>query len=89
MKKRTKLEVIKNLLEVLKQNKKVKITHLIYKANLSNNSIKPHIESLLKNQFILQEENEGKKMYYITSKGQEFLDEFKKMKIFEDSYGLG
>jgi len=37
----------------------------------------------------LQEENEGKKMYYITSKGQEFLDEFKKMKIFEDSYGLG
>ncbi|MBI3623682.1 hypothetical protein HY212_06420 [Candidatus Pacearchaeota archaeon] len=89
MKKRTKLEVIKDILEVLKQNKKVKITHLIYKANLSNNSIKPHIESLLKNQFVLQEENDGKRAYQITQKGQEFLDEFKKMKIFEDSYGLG
>lgn len=83
------MEVIKDILEVLKQNKKVKITHLIYKANLSNNSIKPHVESLLKNQFIIQEENEGKKEYTLTQKGQEFLNEFRKMKIFEDSYGLG
>ena len=33
MKKRNKLEVIKDILEVLQKNRPVKITHLIYKAN--------------------------------------------------------
>ena len=55
VKKRTKLEVIRDILDILKKHKHVKITHLIYKANLSNNSIKPYLEELLKNNLI--EEN--------------------------------
>ena len=88
MKKRTRLEVLKDLLEVLQKNKQVKITHLIYKANLSNNSIKPYLEYLLKNNMLEQIIVDEKRMFKITLKGNEFLQEFNKIKIFSDSYGL-
>lgn len=88
MKKRTKLEVIKDLLLILRENKKVKITHLIYKANLSNNSIKPYLEDLQKNKLIDQLDEKGRKLFIITKKGYEFLEEFNKIKIFSESYGL-
>ena len=88
MKKRTRLEVIKDLLDVLQKNKQVKITHLIYKANLSNNSIKPYIEYLLKNNLAEQMIIDERRVFKITPKGNEFLLEFNKIKIFSESYGL-
>ncbi len=88
MKKRTRLEVIRDLLDVLQKNKQVKITHLIYRANLSNNSIKPYIEYLLKNSLAEQTIIDEKRMFKITLKGNQFIQEFNKMKIFSESYGL-
>jgi len=67
-KKRTKLEIIKDLLEVLKKGKHAKITHLIYKANLSNNSIKPYLEELINNKLMEAKEEQGKKFFVITKK---------------------
>ncbi len=87
-KKRTKLEVIRDLLKVLQGGRNVKITHLIYKANLSNNSIKPYIENLLKNHMIEEVLEEEKKYYRISEKGIEFLREFEKIKVFSESFGL-
>ena len=87
-KKRNKLEVIKDLLDILKTGRKVKITHLIYKANLSNNSIKPYIADLLDKKLIETKEEKGKKHFKITQKGNEFLEEYNKIKILSESYGL-
>ncbi|MFA5857071.1 MAG: winged helix-turn-helix domain-containing protein [Candidatus Pacearchaeota archaeon] len=86
--KRTRLEVVRDLLEVLQKNRQVKITHLIYKANLSNNSIKPYLEDLLKNKLMEQYSEEDNRYFRLTKKGQEFLQEFNKIKIFSESYGL-
>ena len=86
--KRTRLEVTRDILEILQKNRQVKITHLIYKANLSNNSIKPYMDYLKSNNFIEELDVGGKKFFRITSKGNEFLTEFNKIKIFSDSYGL-
>ena len=87
-KKRTKLEVIKDILEVLRKNKEVKITHLIYRSNLSNNSIKPYLEELLKNGLIQKKDGNGKKSFVILKKGEEFLEEFGKMKLLSEAYGF-
>jgi predicted transcriptional regulator len=87
-KKRTKIEVIRDILNVLKTNREVKITHIIYKANLSNNSIKPYIDNLLKNKLMIEVLEADKRFYKITLKGMEFLSEFEKIKIFSESYGL-
>jgi predicted transcriptional regulator len=87
--KRNRLEVIRDLLVILRENKKVRITHLIYKANLSNNSIKSYLEELIKNGFIVEKVEDKNRFFEITLKGNEFIQEFNKMKIFSESYGLG
>jgi predicted transcriptional regulator len=74
---------------VLREYRKVKITHIIYKSNLSNNSVKPYIKNLSDNKLI-EEVTEGEKRYFVlTQKGLEFLQEFKRMQTFTKSYGLG
>jgi len=88
MKKRTKLEVIKDILEILKGKREVRITHLIYKANLSNNSIKPYISELIEKGLIIIKNNDKNKFFIISKKGLEFLEEFYKIKIFTEAYGL-
>ena len=88
MVKRNRLEVTRDILEILQKNRQVKITHLIYKANLSNNSIKPYMEYLLKNGFMEEVSDKDKRFFKITPKGNEFLIEFSKIKIFSESFGL-
>ena len=87
-KKRTRIEIVKDVLDVLVKNKNVKVTHLIYKANLSNNSLKEILKDLLENQLVEPIINKDKTTYKITKKGIEFLEEYNKMKIFSDAYGL-
>lgn len=70
------------------KGKKVKKTHLIYKANLSNNSIKPYLSGLIKNELVLETQDNGKNFFMISEKGVAFLNEFDKIKIFTDAYGL-
>lgn len=88
VRKRTKLEVIKDILIVLRNEHKVKITHLIYKSNLSSGSIKFYIDELMKNNLVEEVDNSGKKYYQITQKGNKFLEDFNKIMVFSESYGL-
>ncbi|MDO8467384.1 MAG: winged helix-turn-helix domain-containing protein [Nanoarchaeota archaeon] len=87
-KKRTKLDVTKDILEVLKNYREVKITHLIYKSNLSNNSIKPYLKELTENNLVEEVNEKDKKYFKITQKGNAFLNEYSKIRVFADSYGL-
>ena len=81
-KKRNKLEVIRDILLALKRNHRLRITPLIYKSNLSNNVIKVHIENLIKNGLIEEINNSETKYYQITRKGDQFLEDFNKIRIF-------
>jgi len=70
------------------EKRQAKITHLIYKSNLSNNSIKPYLKDLLNNNMIEESVASGKRLFKIKEKGNEFLEEFSKIKIFSESFGL-
>lgn len=87
-KKRTKLEVIRDLLAVLKEHGEVKITHLIYKSNLSYVIIKDYIKELTDNGMMKLNKLDEKSFYTITGRGLQFLKEFEKIKIFSEAYGL-
>lgn len=87
-KKRTKLEVVRDVLAVLKEHRNVKITHLIYKSNLSYIIIKEYIKELTEKGMMKMNEDEGKSFYSITQRGLQFLKEFEKIKIFSEAYGL-
>jgi len=87
-KKRNKLEMIRDMLLIIQKARKIRITPLIYKANLSSNSIKPYINDLLSKGLIEETLIDKTKYFVITPKGNEFIQEFNKIKIFAESYGL-
>ena len=87
-KKRERLEVIKDILEVIRNGRGIKPTRLLYSSNLSPQMFKEYINELLAKGFIKMEENEGKKTFLLTKKGQEFLQEYKMIENFVKNFGL-
>ena len=70
---------------------RIKPTHLLYKANLSYQLLGDYLEEL-KGKELLSEEMTGKrndkKEIVLTDKGYAFIDQYVKMKEFQESFGL-
>ncbi|MFP4524320.1 MAG: winged helix-turn-helix domain-containing protein, partial [Candidatus Woesearchaeota archaeon] len=68
-----------------------KPTHLLYKANLSYQLLNEYLEEL-KGKGLVEEEEVGKKKtkkeILLTEKGYEFLEQYERMKAFQESFGL-
>ena len=89
-KKRTRLEIIKDILLVIKnQNGKIKPTHILYKSNLSYSMMEEYLTELLSKQFIEEKKSAKGKNYAITQKGLKFLEEYNRILDFTSSFGLG
>ena len=88
-KKRERLEVIKDILRVVRESRKIKPTRLLYSSNLSPQMFKDYVNELLKKGFIqMNDEGEGKKTFSITSRGNDFLQEYKLIENFIENFGL-
>lgn len=88
-KKRTKLEIVNDLLQtIIDKRGRIKQTHLMYKVNLSHKLMKSYLEELISKEMV-EEKREGKNIYlFIKPQGKEFLGRFKKMREFQDAFGL-
>ena len=89
-KKRDKLEIIKDILEILRdKGEKVKPTHIMYKANLSHVMLKEYTQELVKKKIIEEKQTKkGKKRFVLTQKGFSYLKDYSIIRGFVDSYGL-
>jgi len=88
-KKRNKLEVIRDILKVINdKNGSIKPTHIMYKSNLSYQMMEEYLTELIEKDFIKQSKNKNGKTYSITEKGLEYLNKFKFILEFTDSFGL-
>ncbi len=88
-KRRTKIEIINDILGAIqKKGGKIKPTHLLYKSNLSYKKMLEYVNELIKKGMMGEAEVKGKRMYSITDKGADYIQEFKKIKEFSDSFGL-
>lgn len=86
---RTKIEIIHDILAAIqKKGGRIKPTHLLYKSNLSYKKMLEYVKELMDKEMVGEEEKDGKKMYTITEKGAAYIQEFKKIKEFSDSFGL-
>jgi predicted transcriptional regulator len=47
-----------------------------------------YVGELMSKDMVGEEEEKGKKMYTLTDKGANYIQEFKKIKEFSDSFGL-
>ena len=89
-KKRSKLEIVYNILENIRaRNGKIKPTHILYKSNLSYQMMENYLDELKKNGLILELKMKGGKTYAITDKGLAYLDKYKLITEFADTFGLG
>ena len=88
-KKRERLQVIKDILRSIRENRQIKPTRLLYASNLSPQMFKEYVNELMKKGFIqMQEDKKGKKFFSITNKGNDFLQEYRVIENFIENFGL-
>jgi predicted transcriptional regulator len=88
-KKRERLDVIRDILQTIRQNREIKPTRLLYASNLSPQMFKEYINELLSKKFIkLEVDDKEKKTFSLTKKGQDFLQEYKVIENFIENFGL-
>jgi predicted transcriptional regulator len=88
-KKRERLEIIKDILEAIRENRSIKPTRLLYASNLSPQMFREYINELISKGFIkLDIDKYEKKVFILTKKGNEFLEEYRMIENFVDSFGL-
>ncbi len=87
--KRERLDVIRDILQTIKQNREIKPTRLLYASNLSPQMFKEYINELISKKFIkLDIDEKEKKTFSLTKKGYDFLNEYKLIENFIENFGL-
>ena len=88
-KKRERLEVIRDILNSIREKRKIKPTRLLYASNLSPQMFKSYLDELIKKDFIQIEIDENEKKEFILSKkGRDFLLEYSVIQNFVENFGL-
>ena len=77
------------LVAIQKAQGKIKPTHLMYKANLSHKLLNSYLGDLIKRDMAQElQVDKVHKFIILTDKGRDFLIQFRKIKEFQDSFGL-
>lgn len=88
-KRRERLQIIHDILKaIMDRNGKIKPTHILYKSNLSPQMLNEYLKELIDKKFIIETKESSGKKYSITSKGNEYLERYKIITEFTDSFGL-
>ena len=88
-KKRERLEVIYDILKaIMDQGNSIKPTRLLYASNLSPQMFKDYVNELVKKKFIEEEIIKKKKTFKLTTKGMQFIAEYKVITEFIGNFGL-
>ena len=88
-KKRDRLEIIRDILFVIREKKEARPTHILYKSNLSTDMLKQYLKELIDNGFIVENRNKkNHKLYSLLPKGFNYLKDYSVIKGFMESYGL-
>ena len=89
VKKRERLDIIRDILKVIRENRQIKPTRLLYASNLSPQMFRDYINELISKGFIkLDIDKKEKKTFSITKRGNEFLQEYKVIENFVENFGL-
>ena len=87
--KRERLEVIHDILKAVQNREgKIKPTHIMYKANLSHQMLDEYLKYLITEGFLEQKKEKKGKTYFLTKKGISYINEYRTISTFMDSFGL-
>jgi len=88
VKKRERLEIIRDILKIINQKREIRPTKLLQLSNLSPQMFKDYIEGLESKGLLRIIDLKGKRNFVITGKGVLFLEDYKVIERFVDSFGL-
>jgi len=89
-KKRSRLEIIYDILRVINlKDGKIKPTHIMYKSNLSHQMMAEYLTELCNKGFIVERKLDKGKTYSLTDKGRNYLEKYKTIVEFTESFGFG
>jgi len=88
--KRDRIAIMNDMLEFIRsKGDKAKPTQVMYRANLSHAMLQEYLAELLKKQLIVEHKSKDeKRTYALTTKGFEFLRDYRQMRGFLESYDL-
>lgn len=82
--KRSKIDIIFDILKTVQDEGPILPTRLLYKTNLSHKRMKAYLEELIEKKFIAKER--GK--YIMLEEGHKFVQEYQQFKRFLDAFGF-
>lgn len=86
---RSRIDIINDILEAIqRKGGKIKPTHLMYKANLSHKLMTSYLEELMSKELVQEIREKEYRYLTITDEGYKFIEKFKQMKDFKESFGL-
>ena len=89
-KKRDKLGIVYDILISIKEkNGKIRQTNIMYKSNLSFQSLHEYLDELIKKNFLVEhKDKKDVKTFSITNEGLNFLSKYSEIKDFMDTFGI-
>ncbi len=90
MKKRGRLEIIRDILKTIQDNKNsIRQTPLIRKSNISTSKFKEYFNELIEKGFVKEiRGNSGEKKVTLTPKGFNFIEKYKAIVNFIEEFEL-
>jgi predicted transcriptional regulator len=90
MKKRGRLEIIRDILKIIQENRNsIKQTPLLRKSNISSSKFKEYFNELTEKGLVKQtKENSREKRISLTQKGFDFLERYKTIINFIEEFEL-
>lgn len=89
MVKRGRLEIIRDILKIIQENKNsIKITPLIRHSNISSSKFKEYFLELLRKKFVRQINTKDGKRIVLTERGFQYLEKYKTIIGFIEEFEL-
>ena len=85
---RSQLRIYVDIMRVIqRESNQAKPTRILYGANLSHDRLVKYLDEL-KNLGVIQESGNDDKVYSLTQKGIEFLNNFRRVESFASAFGF-
>lgn len=89
VKKREKLEVIRDILKIIQENhNSIKLTPLLRKSNLSSKRFYVYLRELIEKGFVKKIKDKNGKQISITAKGFRYLEKYQNIVNFIEEFEL-
>lgn len=88
MRRRSRLKIIIDILEVVESEGSARITKILYGANMAYDRLVKYLEELERSGLIEVRKRDGVNFYQLTDKGRRLLHEYRRVERLARAFGI-